>query len=106
MGQKVNPIGLPHGRDAGLEEPLVRLQEGVFAGLLLEDQKIRNFIKNHPKSPVPHTRASTASKSSGRATKSKSSCTSPAPAIDHRQEGPGQSNCCRMELQNLIGRRM
>jgi small subunit ribosomal protein S3 len=48
MGQKVNPIGYRTGIMIGWKSRWYAPKR-EFANLLVEDQKIRNFIKNHPK---------------------------------------------------------
>ncbi len=48
MGQKVNPIGFRTGVVLGWKSRWYASKQ-EFAELLLEDQKIRHFIKNHPK---------------------------------------------------------
>lgn len=48
MGQKVNPIGFRTGIVLGWKSRWYASKQ-EFAELLLEDQKIRNFVKNHPK---------------------------------------------------------
>lgn len=48
MGQKVNPIGFRTGIMMGWKSRWYASKQD-FAELLLEDYKIRNFIKNHPK---------------------------------------------------------
>lgn len=48
MGQKVNPVGFRTGVMVGWKSRWYAPKE-EFAGLLLEDQKVRKFIKNHPK---------------------------------------------------------
>ncbi|MCH2124891.1 MAG: 30S ribosomal protein S3 [Pirellulaceae bacterium] len=50
MGQKVNPISFRTGIMLGWKSRWYASKQ-EFADLLLEDQKIRNFIKNHPKKP-------------------------------------------------------
>jgi small subunit ribosomal protein S3 len=47
MGQKVNPIGFRVGVVRGWQSRWYASKQD-FAGLLLEDRKIREFIKNHP----------------------------------------------------------
>ncbi len=47
MGQKVNPIGFRTGVMIGWKSRWYASKQD-FAGLLLEDQKIRDFIKKHP----------------------------------------------------------
>lgn len=47
MGQKVNPIGFRTGVMTGWKSRWYAPKE-EFAGLLLEDKKLREFIKNHP----------------------------------------------------------
>ena len=47
MGQKVNPIAFRTGVMTGWKSRWYASKQ-EFAGLLLEDQKIRDFIKNHP----------------------------------------------------------
>ena len=48
MGQKVNPIGFRTGVVLGWKSRWYASKQ-EFAELLLEDQKIRHFIKDHPK---------------------------------------------------------
>lgn len=48
MGQKVNPIAFRTGIMTGWKSRWYASKQ-EFADLLVEDQKIRNFIKNHPK---------------------------------------------------------
>ena len=48
MGQKVNPIGFRTGVMIGWKSRWYAPKK-AFAELLVEDQKIRKFIKNHPK---------------------------------------------------------
>ena len=48
MGQKVNPIGYRTGVMLGWKSRWYASKQ-EFAELLLEDQKVRDFIKNHPK---------------------------------------------------------
>jgi small subunit ribosomal protein S3 len=48
MGQKVNPIGFRTGVVMGWKSRWYASKQ-EFAELLLEDQKIRHFIKDHPK---------------------------------------------------------
>jgi len=48
MGQKVNPVGYRTGVVYGWKSRWYASKQ-EFADLLVEDQKIRNFIKNHPK---------------------------------------------------------
>lgn len=48
MGQKVNPIGFRTGVMLGWKSRWYASKQ-EFASLLLEDHKIRRFIKNHPK---------------------------------------------------------
>ena len=48
MGQKVNPIGFRTGVMLGWKSRWYASKQ-QFKELLLEDQKIRNFIKRHPK---------------------------------------------------------
>jgi small subunit ribosomal protein S3 len=47
MGQKVNPIAFRTGVMTGWKSRWYASKQ-EFAGLLIEDFKIRNFIKNHP----------------------------------------------------------
>jgi small subunit ribosomal protein S3 len=47
MGQKVNPIGFRTGVMVGWKSRWYASKQ-EFANLLLEDRKIREFIKNHP----------------------------------------------------------
>lgn len=51
MGQKVNPIGFRTGIVMGWKSRWYASKK-EFAELLVEDQKIRNFIKNHPTKPA------------------------------------------------------
>ncbi|MEQ8790029.1 MAG: 30S ribosomal protein S3 [Pirellulaceae bacterium] len=48
MGQKVNPIGFRTGIVLGWKSRWYASKQ-EFANLLIEDFKLRNFIKNHPK---------------------------------------------------------
>ena len=48
MGQKVNPVGFRTGIVVGWKSRWYASKQ-EFAELLLEDQKIRHFIKDHPK---------------------------------------------------------
>ncbi|MEC9095903.1 MAG: 30S ribosomal protein S3, partial [Planctomycetota bacterium] len=48
MGQKLNPIGFRTGVVQGWKSRWYASKQ-EFAGLLLEDKKIREFIKEHPK---------------------------------------------------------
>ena len=48
MGQKVNPVGYRTGVTLGWKSRWYASKQ-EFAGLLLEDQKIRKFIKDNPK---------------------------------------------------------
>lgn len=48
MGQKVNPVGFRTGVMVGWKSRWYASKQ-EFAALLLEDQKVRRFIKNHPK---------------------------------------------------------
>ncbi len=48
MGQKVNPVGFRTGVMVGWKSRWYASKQ-EFAGLLVEDQKVRDFIKNHPK---------------------------------------------------------
>jgi small subunit ribosomal protein S3 len=50
MGQKVNPIGFRTGVVRGWKSRWYASKQD-FSNLLIEDFKIRNFIKNHPKRP-------------------------------------------------------
>jgi small subunit ribosomal protein S3 len=50
MGQKVNPIGFRTGVVRGWKSRWYASKQD-FATLLIEDAKIRKFIKNHPKRP-------------------------------------------------------
>jgi small subunit ribosomal protein S3 len=50
MGQKVNPTGFRTGVVLGWKSRWYASKQ-EFASLLIEDQKIRNYIKNHPKRP-------------------------------------------------------
>ena len=47
MGQKVNPIGFRTGIMTGWKSRWYASKQ-EFSNLLLEDRKIREFIKNHP----------------------------------------------------------
>ena len=47
MGQKVNPVGFRTGVMVGWKSRWYASKE-EFAGLLLEDKKVRDFVKNHP----------------------------------------------------------
>jgi len=47
MGQKVNPIGFRTGVMVGWKSRWYASKQD-FADLLIEDQKVRKFIKNHP----------------------------------------------------------
>lgn len=47
MGQKVNPVAFRTGVMVGWKSRWYASKQ-EFADLLIEDQKIRNFIKNHP----------------------------------------------------------
>jgi small subunit ribosomal protein S3 len=51
MGQKVNPIGYRTGVMLGWKSRWYASKQD-FSDLLIEDQKIRKFIKNHPKKPA------------------------------------------------------
>jgi len=48
MGQKVNPVGFRTGIFRGWKSRWYASKQ-EYAGLLLEDFKVRDFIKNHPK---------------------------------------------------------
>jgi small subunit ribosomal protein S3 len=48
MGQKVNPVGFRTGIMVGWKSRWYASKQ-EFADLLIEDQKIRNYIKNHPR---------------------------------------------------------
>ena len=50
MGQKVNPIAFRTGVMLGWKSRWYASKQ-EFAELLLEDHKVRDFIKNHPKKP-------------------------------------------------------
>ena len=50
MGQKVNPIGFRTGIVRGWQSRWYASKQD-FASLLLEDHRLRNFIKNHPTKP-------------------------------------------------------
>jgi small subunit ribosomal protein S3 len=50
MGQKVNPIGFRTGVMVDWKSRWYASKR-EFAELLVEDHKVRNFIKNHPKKP-------------------------------------------------------
>ncbi len=58
MGQKVNPIGFRTGIMVGWKSRWYASKQD-FAALLIEDHKIRQFIKNHPKNRSIATREST-----------------------------------------------
>ena len=47
MGQKVNPVGFRTGVMIGWKSRWFASKQ-EFSNLLIEDHKIRNFIKNHP----------------------------------------------------------
>ncbi|MCA9191244.1 MAG: 30S ribosomal protein S3 [Planctomycetales bacterium] len=47
MGQKVNPVGFRTGVVTGWKSRWYASKQ-EFSELLVEDQKIRNFVKNHP----------------------------------------------------------
>ena len=47
MGQKVNPVGFRTGVMVTWKSRWYASKQD-FASLLIEDHKIRNFIKNHP----------------------------------------------------------
>ncbi len=47
MGQKVNPVGFRTGIVAGWKSRWYASKQ-EYAGLLVEDQKVRQFIRNHP----------------------------------------------------------
>src|SRR4026207_1390180 len=47
MGQKVNPVGFRTGVMVGWKSRWFASKQ-EFSNLLVEDHKIRNFIKNHP----------------------------------------------------------
>ncbi|MEC9003703.1 MAG: 30S ribosomal protein S3, partial [Planctomycetota bacterium] len=49
MGQKVNPISFRTGITLGWKSRWFASKQ-EFAGLLLEDKQVRDFIKNNPKS--------------------------------------------------------
>jgi len=51
MGQKVNPVGFRTGIVMGWKSRWYASKK-EFSELLVEDQKIRNFIKNHPTKPA------------------------------------------------------
>ena len=48
MGQKVNPIGFRTGVMMGWKSRWYASKQD-YAALLIEDQKIRHFVKKHPK---------------------------------------------------------
>jgi small subunit ribosomal protein S3 len=50
MGQKVNPVGFRTGVVRGWKSRWYASKQD-FSNLLIEDAKIRDFIKNHPKRP-------------------------------------------------------
>jgi small subunit ribosomal protein S3 len=50
MGQKVNPVGFRTGIVRGWKSRWYASKQ-EFSNLLVEDFKIRNFVKNHPKRP-------------------------------------------------------
>ena len=50
MGQKVNPVGFRTGIMRGWKSRWYASKQD-FAALLIEDQKVRDFITNHPKKP-------------------------------------------------------
>lgn len=50
MGQKVNPVGFRTGVMVDWKSRWYASKR-EFSELLVEDQKVRNFIKNHPKKP-------------------------------------------------------
>lgn len=50
MGQKVNPIGFRTGIMRGWKSRWYASKQD-YAALLIEDQKVRDFIRNHPKKP-------------------------------------------------------
>ena len=50
MGQKVNPVGFRTGIMRGWKSRWYASKQ-EFSDLLIEDQKIRKFIKHHPKRP-------------------------------------------------------
>ena len=50
MGQKVNPVGFRTGIMRGWKSRWYASKQD-YAGLLIEDQKVRKFITNHPKKP-------------------------------------------------------
>ena len=50
MGQKVNPVGFRTGVVRGWKSRWYASKQD-FSNLLIEDAKIRDFVKNHPKRP-------------------------------------------------------
>ena len=50
MGQKVNPVGFRVGVMEGWKSRWYASKQD-YAALLIEDQKVRKFVKNHPKRP-------------------------------------------------------
>ena len=76
MGQKVNPIGFRTGVMVGWKSRWFASKQ-EFANLLVEDAKVRDFIKKHPKkTAISKTPASIESRSSELATKSRLCCMS------------------------------
>ncbi len=74
MGQKVNPISFRTGIVMGWKSRWYAGKKD-FAELLVEDHKIRNFIKKHPSKTSYRQAESIGSRSSELATKSASCCT-------------------------------
>ncbi len=56
MGQKVNPVGFRTGVVIGWKSRWYASKQ-EFSELLIEDQKIRNFIKDHPKKRTQYRNA-------------------------------------------------
>ncbi len=56
MGQKVNPVGFRTGVVIGWKSRWYASKQ-EFASLLIEDQKIRTFIKDHPKKRTQYRNA-------------------------------------------------
>ncbi|MEM8680162.1 MAG: 30S ribosomal protein S3 [Planctomycetota bacterium] len=53
MGQKVNPVGFRTGIMRGWKSRWYASKQD-YAALLIEDQKVRNFVLNHPTKPYRH----------------------------------------------------
>ena len=53
MGQKVNPVGFRTGIMRGWKSRWYASKQD-YASLLIEDQKIRNFVEKHPTKPYKH----------------------------------------------------